>query len=153
MTLRAWLGAFAALAGASAAQALTIEYALDRPEALVACDEHAYRGARAEAVACYRSLMTQSTDARIKADAARAAGDVRAANAFFQTAIKEHAEDPALRTRWGELFVAAHQNNEAIRLFEEALELDPKYAPARTRSTRRSSSPRITTARRSRSMR
>ena len=131
MTMRAWLGAFAALAGASAAQALTIEYALDRPEALVACDERAYRGARAEAVACYRSLMAQSTDTRIKADAARAAGDVRAANGFFQAAIKEHAEDPALRTRWGELFAATHQNNEAIRLFEEALELDPKYAPAK----------------------
>ncbi len=131
MMARAWLGAFAALAGASTAHALTIEYALDRPPALVACDEQAYRGARAEAVACYRRLMTQSTDTRIKADAARAAGDVRAANAFFQTALKEHEQDPALRTRWGELFVATHQNNEAIRLFEEALEIDPKYAPAK----------------------
>jgi cellulose synthase operon protein C len=131
MTLRAWLGAFTALAGATAAHALTIEYALDRPEPLIACDEQAYRGARAEALACYRTLMAQSTDTRIKADAARAAGDVRAANAFFQTALKEHAEDPAVRTRWGELFVATHQNNEAIRLFEEALEIDPKYAPAK----------------------
>jgi tetratricopeptide (TPR) repeat protein len=131
MTMRACLGAFAALLAAPAAHALTIEYALDRPAPLVACDEHAYRGARAEAAACYRSLMSQSTDTRIKADAARAAGDVRAANSFFQAALKEHAEDPALRTRWGELFVATHQNNEAIRLFEEALGIDPKYAPAK----------------------
>ena len=131
MTTRVCLGALAALAGASAANALTIEYALDRPKALVACDEQAYRGARAEALACYTNLISQSTDTRIKADAARASGDVRAANAFFQTAIKEYPEDPALRARWGELFVATHQNNEAVRLFEEALELDAKYAPAK----------------------
>ena len=73
----------------------------------------------------------ESADPRIKADAARATGDVRAANAFFQAAIKEYPEDAALRTRWGELFVATHQNNEAVKLFEEALELDENYAPAK----------------------
>jgi len=131
MTFRASAYALAALAGASAAQALTIEYALDRPKALVACDEQAYRGALAEARACYTNLISQSTDTRIKADAARASGDVRAANTFFQTAIKEYPQDAALRARWGELFAATHQNNEAVRLFEEALELDAKYAPAK----------------------
>ncbi|HEX7238071.1 MAG TPA: tetratricopeptide repeat protein [Gammaproteobacteria bacterium] len=131
MTWRACVGAVVALAGASAAQALTIEYALDRPQALLACDEQANRGARAEAMACYRNLITQSSDTRIKADAARASGDVRAANAFFQAAIKEYPEDAALRSRWGELFVATHQNNEAAKLFEEALKLDEKYAPAK----------------------
>ena len=76
-------------------------------------------------------MLAQSTDARIKADAARATGDVRAANAFFQAALKEYPEDPALRTRWGELFIATHQNNEAIKLFQEALEIDADYAPAK----------------------
>jgi tetratricopeptide (TPR) repeat protein len=131
MTRVPWLGVAAACAGATAANALTIEYSLDRPAELVACDEQAYRGARTEAASCYRRLVSQSTDSRIKADAARAAGDVRAANAFFQTAIKEYPDDPALRARWGELFFATHQNNEAIRLFEEALELDATYAPAK----------------------
>jgi len=131
MKWSACLGAIAALAAATAAQALTIEYALDRPEALVACDRQAYRGARAEAMACYRALIAQSSDTRIKADAARAVGDVRAANAFFQTAIGEYPEDPLLRARWGELFFETHQNNEAVKLFQEALELDPKYAPAK----------------------
>jgi len=131
MTARAWLGAVAACAAATAAQALTIEYSLDRPKELLACDEQANRGARAEAAACYRRLVTASTDSRIKADAARAAGDVRGANGFFQAALKEYPEDPALRTRWGELFAATHQNNEAIKLFEEALELDGTYAPAK----------------------
>jgi len=131
MKMRAWFAAVAALSGASAANGLTIEYALDRPQALIACDEQAYRGARTEAAACYRNLIAQSTDTRIKADAARAGGDVRAANAFFQAAIKEYPEDAALRARWGELFIATHQYNEAARLFEEALELDEKYAPAK----------------------
>jgi tetratricopeptide (TPR) repeat protein len=131
MKSSALLVAVAACAGATAANALTIEYALDRPKELVACDEQANRGARAEAQACYRRLVTATTDTRIKADASRAAGDLRGANAFFQAAIKEYPEDPALRTRWGELFVATHQNNEAVRLFEEALELDEKYAPAK----------------------
>ena len=81
---------------------------------------------------CYRDLITQSTDTRIKADAARASGDVRAANAFFQTAIKEYPEDPALRARWGELFVATHQNNEAARLFEEALSSTKSTRPRKS---------------------
>lgn len=132
MTLRgARLGWLVALCGASGAHAFTIEYALDRPAALVACDAQLYRGARAEALACYRGLVAQNADTRIKADAARAAGDVRTANSLFQSAIKEYPEDPALRTRWGELFLATHQNNDAIKLFQEALELDPKYAPAK----------------------
>jgi tetratricopeptide (TPR) repeat protein len=120
-----------ALCAASAANALTIEYALDREPALVACDEQAYRGNRSGAESCYRTLLAQSTDNRIKADAARATGDVRAANAFFQAAIKEYPDDPVLRTRWGELFAATHQNSEAVRLFEEALELKGDYAPAK----------------------
>ncbi len=76
MKLRAWGGAVAAFCAASAAQALTIEYALDRAAALVACDEQLYRGQRAPAEACYRKLLAESTDTRIKADAARATGDV-----------------------------------------------------------------------------
>jgi tetratricopeptide (TPR) repeat protein len=129
--LRAWASAGVALCAASAAQALTIEYSLDRAPALVACDEQAYRGQRAPASTCYRNLLAQSTDNRIKGDAARATGDVRAANAFFQAAIKEYPDDYALRTRWGELFAATHQDNEAVRLFEEALELKADYAPAK----------------------
>jgi tetratricopeptide (TPR) repeat protein len=120
----------AALGGASTANALTIEYSLDRPKELVTCDKLLYRGARGEARTCYLDLLANSADTRIKADAARASGDVRAANAFFQSAIKEYPDDPRLRARWGELFIASHQNNEAVKLFREALELDENYAPA-----------------------
>lgn len=126
--LATWLVAFGATATAGA---FPIEYSLDRAEALVACDRQLYRGARAEALACYRALVAQGADARIKADAARAAGDVRAANSLFQGALKEFPEDAALRTRWGELFLATHQTNDAVKLFQEALEIDATYAPAK----------------------
>jgi len=122
---------FALCCAAPASYALTIEYALDRPAVLVACDERMYRGARTEADTCYRKLLAENPDSRIKADAARALNDVREANSRYQAAIKEYPDDPALRTRWGELFIATHQNNEAIRLFQEALELDADYAPAK----------------------
>ena len=130
MTLRQLVFAASIAIFASSAHAFTIEYGLDRPTALVTCDQLLYKGAHPDALACYRKLVAESKDTRIKADAARAAGDARAANAFFQTAIKEYPQDVPLRVRWGELFVATHQNNEAVKLFQEALELDEKYAPA-----------------------
>jgi tetratricopeptide (TPR) repeat protein len=120
-----------ALASGGVASALTIEYARDRSPELVECDRALYGGRRAEAQSCYLGLVAGSEDLRIKADAARAAGDLRGANAFFQEAIKAYPEDPALRARWGELFLATHQNNEAVKLFQESLELDADYAPAK----------------------
>jgi tetratricopeptide (TPR) repeat protein len=130
MTLRQLAAALVLIACAHTASAFTIEYALDRPAQLVDCDHMLYRGARAEAQSCYLKLVADSTDSRIKADAARAAGDLRGANGFFQAAIKEYPQDPRLRVRWGELFLSTHQNNDAVKLFQEALELDEKYAPA-----------------------
>lgn len=123
--------ALLALAAAGAAQAFTIEYSRDRDPALVKCDQALYAGQRAEAQACFVALAASSTDLRIKADAARAAGDVKTANTHFQNAIKQYPEDAKLRTRWGELFLFTHQNNEAVKLFQEALEIDESYAPAK----------------------
>ncbi len=132
MSLRcACAAAILLLGGAAPSHALTIEYALDRADALVACDRSLYRGALPEAQACYRNLVAGSADTRIKADAARALGDVRSANSFFQAALKEYPADAALRTRWGELFLATHSNPQAVRLFQEALEIDADYAPAK----------------------
>jgi tetratricopeptide (TPR) repeat protein len=130
MTLRRLAYALLIASCAPSAHAFTIEYGLDRAAPLVACDKLLYRGSRAEAQSCYGALIADTKDTRIKADAARASGDVRAANAFFQVAIKEYPQDAPLRVRWGELFLATHQNQEAVKLFQEALELDDKYAPA-----------------------
>ena len=130
MTLRRLAYALVIASCTLSAHAFTIEYALDRPTVLVACDQMLYRGARKEARDCYLKLVAESKDTRIKADAARAAGDARAANQFFQAALKEYPQDAPVRVRWGELFIATHQNNEAVKLFQEALELDEKYTPA-----------------------
>jgi tetratricopeptide (TPR) repeat protein len=124
-------GAALSLCAASTALGLTLEYALDRAPELTACDRLAYRGERAESQRCFQALLAGDEDLRIKADAARAIGDLRGANGFFQEAVKAFPQDPALRARWGELFLATHQNNEAVKLFQEALELDPQYAPAK----------------------
>ncbi len=107
-----------------------IEYGPDRPDVLAECDTLQYRGERADATRCYTALLAAQTDARIRAEAARALGDLRAANSHFQAASREFPDDPVVLTRWGELFITTHQNNEAIRLFQEALELDPDYWPA-----------------------
>lgn len=115
---------------ASDAAAYRIEYAVDRDSALTVCDAARYRGQGAEANDCYRRLLAGNDDPRIKAEAARALGDQRAANAFFQTALQQYAEDPALRTRWGDLFFETHQDNEAVKLYQEALGLAPEYVPA-----------------------
>jgi tetratricopeptide (TPR) repeat protein len=125
------LVALAALCAVRPAAAFTIEYSLDRAPALVACDKQLYSGKRAEAQACYLALLAGDADERVKADAARASGDVRAANSFFQAAVKKFPEDAAVRVRWGELFLSTHQANEAQKLFQEALELKEDYAPAK----------------------
>lgn len=129
-TLPLVLSSVCALGAAQNALGLTIEYALDRQPDLVACDRAAYRGARAEAQQCFIALLAKSDDPRIKADAARASSDVRMANTLFQEAIKQYPEDARLRARWGDLFLATHQNNEAAKLFQESLMLDEHYAPA-----------------------
>lgn len=127
------LGVWAALACAFAgngAAAYEIEYAADRPEPLAACDAMRYRGERTAATTCYSGLLVDQEDPRIMAEASRALGDTRGANSDFQRAVGEFAEDPMLRVRWGKLFASTHQENEAVKLYQEALALDPEYVPA-----------------------
>lgn len=112
------------------AGAYEIEYGSDRQPELKVCDAALYRGLRAESVRCYAELRQSSEDSTIQAEAARALGDPRTANSIFQAAIKEFPDDPRLRTRWGRLFLATHEANEAVKLFRESLDIDPEYVPA-----------------------
>ncbi|NNC66098.1 MAG: tetratricopeptide repeat protein, partial [Gammaproteobacteria bacterium] len=125
--------AAAVLASCWSAQtsALHFEYSDDRPDELRACDALEYRGERFDADDCYAALRVSGSDPRVRAEAAWSLGDLRAANSQFQEAIDLYPEDPRLRTRWGELFVTTHQDNEAVKLFQEALEIDPDCAPAK----------------------
>jgi cellulose synthase operon protein C len=114
---------------AASAEAYEIEYSPDRPPELAACDAARYRGEQAEASGCYQALVAHE-DPRIKAEAARALGNQRGANAFFQTALAEFADDAAVRARWGHLFLETHQDSEAAKLFQESVRLDPGHVPA-----------------------
>jgi tetratricopeptide (TPR) repeat protein len=111
--------------------ALHFEYSDDRPDELRACDALEHRGERFDADDCYAALRVSGSDPRVRAEAAWSLGDLRAANSQFQEAIDLYPDDPRLRARWGELFVTTHQDNEAVKLFQEALEIDPDYAPAK----------------------
>ena len=121
---------FLLLAVSSSSLAFRIEYATDRQSALVVCDRALYRGANDEARRCYGDLLDANDDIRIKADAARSLGDRRGANGLFQSALEDYPDDYAVRTRWAELFVETHQNNEAVKLYQESLAMMPDYAPA-----------------------
>jgi tetratricopeptide (TPR) repeat protein len=119
------------LVGASGTYALDVDYSPARNIELQACDVHLYRGQRSEAELCYGALLTKSQDARIRGEASWSLGDLRTANSYFQTAVEIYPEDAHTRARWGGLYLATHQDSEAVKLFEEALSLDPELADAK----------------------
>ena len=128
--------ALAALAFASAASAQSIgaqpfDYYPGRDSVLRPCDELYYRGERVQAAACYTRVSAESLDAVVRAEAAWRLGDLQAANAFFRTALELDPESFTVRHRWGRLFLATHQADEAARLFIEALDLNEDYTPAK----------------------
>jgi tetratricopeptide (TPR) repeat protein len=130
MRLQLGIAVLMSLSVSQAAFALRIEYGADRQAELAECDRSLYLNRRTEAQSCYRKLLNDNADVRIKAEAARALGDQRAANGYFQTALSEYPDDAAVRTRWGDLFLQTHQNNEAVKLYQESLAIDSEYAPA-----------------------
>lgn len=118
--------------GTQQVTAQVFDYSADRDASLRVCDQHFHRGERLEADGCYAGLLADSDDAGVRAEAAWRRGDLRAANAYFRTAVEIDPESPRARTRWGRLFLTTHKNSEAIKLFQEALELDADYVPAKT---------------------
>ena len=124
----------ATLATSAAAQSVgaqPFDYSPDRDPALRTCDGHYHRGERLEAAACYTRVSAESLDGAVRAESAWRLGDLQAANAFFRTAAELDPASPAIHHRWGRLFLATHQADEAVRLFMEALELDEDYTQAR----------------------
>ena len=126
--------ASSALALPAAAQSIgaqPFDYSPDRDPVLRPCDEYYHRGERAEAAVCYTQVSAESLDGAVRAEAAWRLGDLQAANAFFRTALELDPESFTIRERWGRLFLATHQADEAARLFTEALDLNEDYTPAR----------------------
>jgi tetratricopeptide (TPR) repeat protein len=58
------------------------------------------------------------------AQAARALGEFRDANTFFQEAERAQPKDPLINIAWGELFLEKKENVEAQKSFQIALEAD-----------------------------
>jgi len=136
-TLGRWraLWALPLLFAATGGQALTIHYEPDREPELRICDDHRYRGRDDAAQACYSALLdgridVGSTNARLRADAAAALGDVRSANRLYREATRGN-RDAVARTRWARLYLDTHQVSDAEALYREALLLEPTYLPAR----------------------
>ena len=126
--------AASALASPAAAQSIgaqPFDYSPGRDPVLQPCDEHYHRGERAEAAVCYTRVSAESLDGAVRAEASWRLGDLQAANAFFRTALELDPESFTIRERWGRLFLATHQADEAARLFTEALDLNEDYTPAR----------------------
>ena len=119
------------LIGAYQVDAQPFDYSADRNSVLRVCDKQLHSGQLYAANNCYASLLQNSADALVRAEAAWQMGDLQAANAYFRTAVEINPESPRARTRWARLFLMTHQNSDAIRLFQEALDLDSEYLPAK----------------------
>jgi tetratricopeptide (TPR) repeat protein len=76
------------------------------------------------------------------ADLARAARALRAldrpheASDVYREAVEAAPNDPAINTDWGELFLEKFQFGEALKSFQVALRVDPKWVPALMGSAR-----------------
>ena len=91
--------------------ALTLHYYPERESALRSCDEAANRGDKPVADRCFAALLDDDS-ALVRAEAARALGDVKTANRYFREASSDAAEPLDLAivsARWGELYLSTHQ--------------------------------------------
>jgi cellulose synthase operon protein C len=64
------------------------------------------------------------------ARALRALGRFHEANAAYRDAATAAPNDAAIQAAWGELFLEKYENVEALKSFQMALQIDPKWTPA-----------------------
>ncbi len=128
--MQRWLTVFLFLmllvGNATNASARSLHYgAVDATE-VQKCDELQWRGALAEANNCYTALLSKQSSLAIQAEAAWALGDKQAASRLFDSASKQNQTDlekSRVLSRWGDLFTATYQFQEALDLYVEASEL------------------------------
>ncbi len=93
------------------------------------CREFEHRGQVSQATACFERL-TRASDSLVRAEGFLGLKDYDSSNNEFRAAFKEHPKSAEVRFEWGELYREHYQPGDAAKLFEEAVELDPNYAPA-----------------------
>ncbi|MGC4029050.1 MAG: tetratricopeptide repeat protein [Steroidobacteraceae bacterium] len=110
------------------ASAQLADYDPGRAAALRRCDDALLHGRQEEANRCYRALTgaPAGADPLLRAEALWGLGDIQGANQAFREAVAAAANDPRPRVRWGRLFLSTGQYQDAMRLFQEALEIAPR---------------------------
>ncbi len=111
--------------------AYTVDYSGERDARLQPCDQMLWSGQDSAARECFSNLVFATTEAALQAEASWALGDVRRANTLFATAVTQQPDHPGIKTRWGYLYLETFQDQDAIELFGEALQIDADYQPAR----------------------
>ncbi len=87
------------------------------------------RGQEAAAQKCFTGLAQAATP-YLRAEGAWGLADYDSANNEFRAAVAQQAGNALYRTRWGELLHERFNNVDAVALFNEALQRDPKDAQA-----------------------
>lgn len=87
------------------------------------CWKQKRRGQTMEATSCFIALTT-SKDAYLRAEGQWGVKNYTGANDQFKEAVKQHAQDPHVKVRWGRLFLERFNKAEASTLFTEALAID-----------------------------
>ena len=84
-------------------------------------------------VAAAADTANRASDLARSARALQALGRFNEANAAFRDAATAAPNDPVIQTAWGEMFIDGRCqtcNTDALKSFQTALRVDPKWAPA-----------------------
>jgi cellulose synthase operon protein C len=103
----------------------TISYAATVNE----CRGLQHHGKLRQAQGCFAELL-RDPDPFIQAEGYWGIDRYFEANDQFRKAAKAQPKSAAIRVEWGRLYLDHYQPGDAAQLFEEAIEIDPSYAPA-----------------------
>lgn len=126
------VAAIAVLLNALAAQQsapVKVQMGASAPNAAPACWNLRHLGKLNEAEACFVKLLDSRNPAE-RAEGAWGIGDYKSASSEFKQAVEREPANAMVRVRWGRLFLERFNLNDAVDLFQEALEIDKTNAEA-----------------------
>lgn len=88
-----------------------------------------HRGKLNQAQTCFAAL-SENPDPFLAAEGYLGLERYDEANNAFRIAVQTQPKSAIVRAEWGRLYLEHYQPSDAAKLFEEALEIDPNYAPA-----------------------
>ena len=110
----------------SNSNARPLHYGAVESLALKECDGLQWIGKTNQAQKCYQALLTNQPALEIQAEAAWALGDEQQASRLFDSASRQdlsNIEKSQIISRWGDLFVDTYQFQDALDLYQQAIEL------------------------------